>query len=318
MEARGYPAYDVLKQTGVVAEQLNDPAYLVGAEQCHAVVSNMIRLTGDAGIGLRAGADTSIADLGIVGYAMASSNTLGQAIGLWAKYGNSPVGGPFVLKILPPDHDGLWGASATSIGVGGSVYRFYVEETFAMGVALVRSLTASRMHMKRASFSYPAPAHWRQYKTLFKCPIEFGAPQTCAMVASPSLDTAVRGSDNELRELCIRQCSLLVRQIERHGPVSSRLRLLFRSEGRVTDLDGAAEMLALSPRSLRRHLRTEGTSFQRILDEFRKDLADEYLRSGAMSAKEVAYLLGFANVDSFRRAYKSWSGTTVNPLKFSH
>jgi AraC-like DNA-binding protein len=58
-------------------------------------------------------------------------------------------------------------------------------------------------------------------------------------------------------------------------------------------------------------LQDEGTSFQRVLDEFRTDLAREYLGAGMMPAKEVAYLLGFSQVDAFRRAFKAWTGQTV-------
>lgn len=309
MQSRGFAAREVLGGTQIDASRLDDPDYLVSAEQCHAVVSNIIRLTGDSGIGLRAGTETSIADLGVVGYAMASSETLGQAIGLWAKYGSSPVGGPFAMEVIPPDHAGTWGTIAQPNGTGGSVYRYYVEETYAMGITFGRYLTGRSFKVKHACFAYPAPKHWKEYKAVFRSPLEFDAGQTCALVVSPTLDTPLRGSDHELREMCIRQCSLLVRQIERRGPVSSRLRMLFRAHGRVTDLDGAAEALNMSPRSMRRHLQAEGVTFQRILDEFRKDLADEYLRSGAMSAREIAHLLGFSNGDSFRKAYKSWGST---------
>lgn len=315
MEARGYSSREVLSRTGIEAGKLNDSTYLVSAEQCHSVVANMMRLTGDSGIGLRAGSATSIADLGIVGYAMSSSHTLGEAISLWAQYGNSPVGGPFTLKAVPPDRSGCWGATAVPTGISGSVYRFYVEETFAMGLTFIRVLTGQRPRMKQVQLSYPPPPHWRQYKALFKCPVHFDAPATIAMVAAPSLETPLRGSDDELRELCIRQCALLVRQIERRGPVGSRLRMMLRTQGRVPDLDGAAAALTMSSRSLRRHLQSEGTTFQRVLDEFRKDLADEYLRSGAMSSKEVAWLLGFSNTDSFRRAYKAWSRRSVDSRK---
>jgi AraC-like DNA-binding protein len=307
METRGYAARDVLAHTRIDAARLSEPTYLVSTEQCHAVVANMIRLTGDTGLGLKSGASTGIADMGIVGYAMASSSTLGEAIGIWVKYGNSPVGGPFTLELAPPDARGYWGAYATSIGIDGAVYRFYVEETFAMGMTFGQLLTGRRLKPKEASFSYPAPPHWRQYKQLFRCPIEFNAPRSGALVTSPTLDAPVRGSDSEMRELCIRHCSLLVHQIEHRGPVSSRLRMFLTTKGRVTDLDGAADALSMSARSLRRHLQEEGTTFQQVLDEFRKDLADEYLRSGAMTAKEIAFLLGFANADSFRRAYKTWA-----------
>ncbi len=67
----------------------------------------------------------------------------------------------------------------------------------------------------------------------------------------------------------------------------------------------------MSARTLRRHLRNEGTTFQQVLDEFRRDLAREYLHTGAISVKEIAYLLGFSSEGNFRRAFKSWVGETV-------
>lgn len=307
METRGYAKEAVLENTNINSVRLNDPAYVVSARQCHTLVANMVRLTGQPELGLKVGLGTSIATLGIVGYAMASSNNFGEAISLWVKYGNSPSDGPLALQLQLPERNGCWGAVATSISVDTWLYRFYVEETFAMGVTFGRILTGRKLHLKEAAFAYRAPPHWRKYKQVFKCPVEFNAPTTHVLVSSPTLATPMNGSDDELRELCIRQCSLLADQAERRGPVSSRLRMLLTKQGRITDLNGAAEGLNMSPRSFRRHLRTEGVTFQQVLDEFRHDLADEYVKSGAMSAKEIAYALGFANVNSFRRAYRSWA-----------
>ncbi|MET0983805.1 MAG: AraC family transcriptional regulator [Steroidobacteraceae bacterium] len=311
MEARGHAKQAILEHTHIDLARLNDPAYFVSAEQCHDMISNMVRVTGQPELGLKVGLGTSIASLGIVGYAMASSTNLGEAIALWVKYGNSPLDGPLALKLEPQQRNGCWGAYANVNSVDTWLYRFHVEETFAMGLTFGRILTGRKLHAKEAAFAYRPPPHWRKYKQVFKCPVEFSAPTTHILISSPALDAPVNGSDDELRELCIRQCSLLASHATRRGPVSSRLRMLLTKQGRVTDLNGAAEALHMSARSFRRHLRNEGVTFQQVLDEFRHDLADEYLKSGAMSAKEIAYALGFANVNSFRRAFQSWAARRV-------
>jgi AraC-like DNA-binding protein len=305
MEARGYSRRDVLQNSRIDATRLTDPTYLVTPEQCHTVVSNMLRLTGDSGLGLSTGRDIALTDLGVVGHAMAASVTLGEAIDLWMRYGNSPVGGPFTMEVTPAA-DGSWRVSAASGHMDENVYRFYVEETIAMGIGVGQILTGRKPIVKEACFSYPAPTHWKRYEHLLNCTLEFDADATRAVVKSPGLDAPVRSYDPELRELCIRHCSLLIRRLQRGGAVSTRLRMLLVTERRVIDLSGAAEALNMSPRSLRRHLHAEGVTFQEVLDEFRKDLADQYLNAGAMSVKEVASLVGFSSVDSFRRAYKAW------------
>jgi AraC-like DNA-binding protein len=76
-------------------------------------------------------------------------------------------------------------------------------------------------------------------------------------------------------------------------------------------LNAAGLALAMSSSTLRRQLESSGQSYQGIKDEFRFDLAGEYLRSGHMAPKQVAYLLGFTSPSAFSRAFKGWSGQTV-------
>lgn len=312
MLSRGHSAEEVLSGTNVDVAKLNESNYFIDLSDCHGVIANIMRLTEDPGIGLKIGAATKLSDLGIVGYAMASSSSLGQAIGLWLQYGNSHAGFPFTLTPLDRLGAGLWGVSASALGVSGSIYRFYVEEILAMGRALAQQLTGLPFQIVEVSLSYPAPPHAAQYERRLGCPVSFNAPQTRALICTSELDKAVSSNDSEMRELCIRHCGNLGRHISRNGPVSARLRNLLTSSGSVPALDQAAEALNMSPRSLRRRLQDENTSFQRVLDEFRVDLAREYLGAGMMPAKEVAFLLGFSHVDAFRRAFKTWTGQTIS------
>jgi AraC-like DNA-binding protein len=71
-----------------------------------------------------------------------------------------------------------------------------------------------------------------------------------------------------------------------------------------------AKMLALAPRTLQRKLQEEGTTFQDVSDAVRKDVAEEYVRSGMYPLTEISYLTGFANPSAFSRAYKTWTGRT--------
>lgn len=315
MRSQGFAPSAVLDGTSIDETRLTEANYLVEAEECHRVVSNILQLTPDTGIALKIGAATNLNDLGIVGYAMASSSTLGQAISLWLQYGNSPVGFPFNLRLLDKLGKGRWGVTAAAIGFSGSLYRFYVEKIITMGMSFGRLLTGENFEIEEAAFSYPAPRHAKQYTRRFRCPVTFDAPLTRVVVKAPRLDASVTSNDSEMRELCIRQCSLLVRRISRHGPITSRLRSALTSSGAIPSMDEAAGFLNVSPRSLRRHLALEGTTYQRVLDEFRSDLAREYLGAGMMPAKEVAFLLGFSQVDVFRRAFKTWTGQTIGDFQ---
>ena len=69
-------------------------------------------------------------------------------------------------------------------------------------------------------------------------------------------------------------------------------------------------MLFRSQRTLQRRLQEEGTSFQTLLDDTRRELAEQYLAQPGMSLLEIAYLLGFADPSNFFRAFRRWFDAT--------
>jgi AraC-like DNA-binding protein len=69
-----------------------------------------------------------------------------------------------------------------------------------------------------------------------------------------------------------------------------------------------ARALGTSPRALQRRLSEESTTYARIVDDTRRELAEGYLREGRCSMSDIAYLLGFAGAASFTRACRRWWG----------
>jgi len=66
----------------------------------------------------------------------------------------------------------------------------------------------------------------------------------------------------------------------------------------------------MSPRTLRRRLESEGTSFQTLRDAVRKESALEHIRETELALSEIAYLLGFGETSAFHRAFRRWTGET--------
>lgn len=79
--------------------------------------------------------------------------------------------------------------------------------------------------------------------------------------------------------------------------------LLARGEANA---DAACRALKLSRRTLQRRLKAEKTSFQKVLQEVRADLAIRYLSDERLKSLEVAMLLGYNSISSFTTAFKSW------------
>lgn len=77
-----------------------------------------------------------------------------------------------------------------------------------------------------------------------------------------------------------------------------------------SSVESACQKLHLSKRSLQRHLQSEGSSFQIVLDATRSELSMHYLRMDNISIEEISYLLAFRDPNSFYRAFHNWTGMT--------
>ncbi|MGB0659179.1 MAG: AraC family transcriptional regulator ligand-binding domain-containing protein [Mangrovicoccus sp.] len=78
--------------------------------------------------------------------------------------------------------------------------------------------------------------------------------------------------------------------------------------GGVPALTEVATQLGIGARTLQRRLADRGTSFQALVDEARRHLAQQLLDSSGYSLSEIAFLTGFSEQSAFTRAFKRWEG----------
>jgi AraC-like DNA-binding protein len=76
-----------------------------------------------------------------------------------------------------------------------------------------------------------------------------------------------------------------------------------------------ANRMGLSRQTLFRRLKSEGTSFGKVLEELRHKMALNYLSGKKVSVNETAYLVGFSEPAAFSRAFKRWTGTSRHAMR---
>lgn len=79
---------------------------------------------------------------------------------------------------------------------------------------------------------------------------------------------------------------------------------------RPARLEATARFLHMTPRTLRRKLRQENTSFRELVDELRMDAAVMYLRNTELTMEQIAHAVGFSDSAKFRRAFRRWTRST--------
>lgn len=80
-------------------------------------------------------------------------------------------------------------------------------------------------------------------------------------------------------------------------------------------IEEVAKMLYISKRTLQRKLREENTSFQKQLNYTRELLAKSYIRNKSLSTDDIAFLLGYKDMNSFQRAFNCWTGMNITEFK---
>ena len=101
------------------------------------------------------------------------------------------------------------------------------------------------------------------------------------------------------------------------GSLSTRLSLWIEDrlpEGEPALAD-AASLLNMSVRSLQRRLKEENLTWQQLIENTRRVLVERHLRQPGMSITQLAFLLGFADVSSFSRAFRKWYGASPSQLR---
>lgn len=299
MEARGIRADIGLAGTGIDLS-LDRVTYQQRIDQ----LSNMLDLLGMDGAWLESPRTVSISDYGLLGYAMMSSATLEQAVQIAVKY-HKLAGAMFELAfdvdgdeaVLRIDH----------LLPGGRVGQYTVEELFA-GISRLIGLLLGRDHKpSRILLNYQAPEYAEKHLQCFRCPVIFDQPSCQYRFSREELAESLAEADANTARICEESCRKLLSQMEIEDDIISRIcHLLLSTPGEFPKLDAVANKLSLGARTLRRRLNDLGTSYQRILDDVRRELAIEYLRTTNLTVQEIAELLGYSEVTNFRRAFLRW------------
>ena len=189
---------------------------------------------------------------------------------------------------------------------------FLTESLLVIWHRLGSWLIGKRIPLETACFDYPAPAHYREYELIFGCPLEFDQPATAVAMRTNYLEMPLIQDERTLKRFLAHSPADLLSRRDFGNSLSSRLRQLIgkRVGADMPAMEAIAAQLNMSPPTLRRHLREEGTSWQELKDHLRRDIAIYHLTRHDLPIQDIAALLGFSEPSAFHRAFKKWTGLT--------
>lgn len=273
------------------------------------------RLSGRRDLALEFAAQVRPGTFQVLGYALMTCRTLGEALALVPHYrrlvfdiGYSEMRmteqGPYTVlewHVLRPQD---------------TYSPVLAEALIASWLAFGRWMAGVPLPLRQVVFQHGAEGADEGFAQFFGCPVQFAQARNALVFDRSLLDMPLLQADETLHLAMRAQARAamektfgspdLVEQVR-----SALIGLMPKCEATLPHVAG---VLGIPVRSLQRRLSAANTSFGAVLDAVRRDLAQVYVRDVSLSMLDVALLLGFAEQSSFTRAFKQWLGKS--PLQW--
>jgi AraC-like DNA-binding protein len=260
---------------------------------------------------------------GMLVRASLTSPTLGVALKRWCRH-HGLVNDDIELSV--EEHDGKAHIRLRELKDLGAQREFGVLSILRNLYGVACWLIDSRITLEQVQFAFEAPPHQAVYPLMFQGPVQFGQalnhsklvdqeesalPMSELIMNASYLSLPLRRDEAALQRMLETALTLTVLQYRKDRLLLTQVKQTLAMHPQDThSAEALAPLLNLSPRSLHRQLKEEGTSLQDLKDEVRRERAIELLQRTRKPIKQVAESAGFQNEKSFIRAFKQWTGQT--------
>lgn len=196
---------------------------------------------------------------------------------------------------------------------------YYIETLLISAHRTQCWLANEFLPIESVDLAYPEPEFSEEHRFLFYgVPVKFNQKRNAIHFSRKTLEIGCQRDKQDLKELLKNAHIQLLTQPKKSKSVSIRVRLwmenLFREGHSNPQIEQAAEYVGLTEQTLRRHLKKDGYSFQRLKDDTRRDMAIFFITQKEQSIEDIAFRLGFSEASTFIRAFKKW--TALTPLAY--
>lgn len=170
-----------------------------------------------------------------------------------------------------------------------------------------------RVHFLRPAMDGESQAQFERY---FRCPVHYSTNEWALIFRKEDMLAALPGGNHELAVMNDKVVMEYLAHLEKSdlGNLVRTHIIKLLPSGHCSK-ETIAARLAMSPRTLQSKLELQGTTYQDILDQTRRDLAINYMNNQHTSISEITYLLGFSDTSNFGRAFKRWTGQSPSQFR---
>jgi AraC-like DNA-binding protein len=308
LERIGYDIDSLLAPFGLTRTDLDDPDGRLPTRVCAEIFAAIQREGRVKNLALCIAIETPIGAYPLLDYLVCSSESVGEGLKQLARY--LVLVNPAVRLVFQDEEDRI------RVSAEGLIDPLAVELTVSLSVLRLRRESGDRLQVARICFRHE-PDDASTYQSVFRCEVETQSSWSGFALTREAWQLPLQRRDPVLRNwLEHKAAQILASQAGKEGIAMEVRRLLAApATGSGASIEAAARRLAMSSRTLQRRLSEEGTSFDTLREEMRKQTAETFLADRTLSIGEVAFLLGFSEPGAFHRAFKRWHNTTPDAFR---
>jgi AraC-like DNA-binding protein len=315
-QREGLPIAQWFEGTGLDPARLfTDGTLKVSLNQAGAVLRRAVRAMPGRPLGMQTGGRDVLLTFGMIGVAMRSCATVGEAVDLgiqWHQASGSLLdadlgtSGPHtVLRLRERRAD-------------PEIVAFLCEEALSSIVIFARSMLGADWRPEAVELTYPEPSYSHRYQQLFRCPVVYRAPANLLVFPTTQMRQPLTTHNEPTRDIAVEACRRLLDLDHSRPDIVVAVEALLDQDLRAPiTMAGAAQHLHVTERTLRRQLAAVAESFSAVRDRVRERRATFLLSTTALSISAVAEEIGFSEAREFRRAYRRWTGQPPSAVRRS-
>jgi len=307
LEELGVSPVTVLRQAGLPMGLFDQSKAWVTTEEMFGLYGAIREVSGDPAIGLKLGSERRIERYDPIAIAALCARSFRDALDRMARYKRLTC--PEEIRLVERGNECavrfVWQLAEKEEPPT------LIDLCFAWVVTIGRRGTGRSVNPLRVELQRPE-TNRRLYEDHFGCPVEFGARHNRLLFRKEDIAQPFLTHNPELLELVAPQLEAELTQQLADKSLKEQVKGILKTflAGQRPRLEDVARELRVSVRTLQRRLLEERITFQSVVEEARREMAQHYLIESSLELNETAYLLGYEDPNSFIRAFHKWEGTS--------
>ena len=297
----------ILSEVGLDLKLFDDPNNLISFLARGRMMAHCAERAACPHFGLLVGQQAGLLSFGFVGLLAKYSPNVGLALSSLMRYMHLHVRGATTTVAVDSDQAVLEYQIYQSEALGNEQVG---DGAVAVAFNLVHDLCGNDWEPIEVRFAHRKPEDVTPYQQFFQVPLHFDAAQYAVVFSASWLDRRLPDTNPELLHLLQQEVDKLEVKLEDNFQDQVRRLLCTTLVTGHSSANQVAELFSMHRRTLNRHLNATGTSFRKLADEVRFEIARQLLEGSSVEIAKIASILGYSNASAFTRSFKRWSSTT--------